>query len=250
MSKARKLTDDEFMRDWSDIWRKVLGRDELRFFLALGEPFDKPDWVQTALPNSFIVLSAPLDQGWPQGYPEKLKIGHDFEPLLKALQERGTSEVIVSCITGNAIWDKNDAERGFTQYGAFEPSMDGLDAMRGMDFLDYHSLCFSREADWGLVGTMDKCSILAATPEFMERFFHHAGGKDVVRLRFYWYDDCYDWGMADDSDAQIIETLYGIAGWPLPEYTKWKHGPYDEDKRDIDIERPAWTREFQDKETT
>lgn len=211
----RILSEDEYTARWEPIRRRIFVEKP---GAAYDFPFLEHSWEVVAIPDYPVYGCAPRswlnygDRGIPQNYDE-------FECLFATLRERGVKEMIVRAYWGGepsaAIHPYRRAVRHALSNGA----------VGTLPPVSY----FSAEGDWGLQTFWEEVSVLAGTPDFMECFYRHAGGREAKKQRFIEYDISAAWALAHyqsgatEADGYPYndkprKAFYDMIGWDMPAY--------------------------------
>lgn len=225
MNFYRRLTNAEFSAKWEEVRQRVFIDRPFKEYFEY--PFRDRTWEVAPLANYPTRPLSPLSWIDYDGTPE---VFDEYEPLWQTLRERGVERILVSFTAGtNERWANTACSY------EVEPDRRAFDSLLGDDFfsVNSHPPYFSAEADWGLQTFVEEVSLLGGTPEFMQVFYRHAGGRDNVRKRFIEYDIGGAWSL---SHYQIVpkdlpvnsgtypfddaprKTFYDMVGWEMPAY--------------------------------
>lgn len=212
---VERLPQSEYLSRWEPVRQRVFAGQPDGTFIF---PFIQRSWEVVPIPNHPTSGNSPAS--W---LPRRVApaVVDEYAPLFRFLQGRGTRTIIV--------WSANSP--AFTLC----PTRDEVDLLlRTEDFCDVcHPSYFSVEADWGLQTFWEEVSVLGGTPEFMENFYHYAGGRDAVRQRFMDYDVGRAWALShlqvSPTDLPVgpdgypfndapRKSFYDMIGWEMPAY--------------------------------
>jgi hypothetical protein len=230
----RRLSYAEFQSRWEPVRRQVFINETSSTFVF---PFRHRSWEVLPIPNYPTSLFGPLS--W-LDYNGKCDVYDEFEPLFATLRERGVEKMVL-CPAEQQLTPESvatgDPARYEYYYAPFEvsPTGEGISAILRDDGFseNTHPSYFSAEADWGLQTFWDGVSVLAGTPDFMNCFYRHAGGRDTVRQRFIDYDVGGAWYFSQfegagksrpyDPDEYPFDDaprkeFYDMIGWEMPAY--------------------------------
>ena len=211
MPVPRLLSKEEFDRDWLAIGRRVVGCDGFGGWqVPAVSPFAHTEWQVVLMEDSPISPGSVIQEFWdgcPEtSYPTALKLEHVYEPLMRTLRDRGTTEI---CLVDETLsYDQRP-------HPLVIPPIESDLGFASKEFSWARPcLVIDRSADWGLACYYDRFSLLGGTAEFMKGFFANAGGERAVQLRFYWFADT-------DAEPLPVE-IFEICGWEPPEYSRFR----------------------------
>lgn len=216
MSKSpyKRLSLDDLGSRWMPVFQRIFIENVTGYYTL---PFRDSSWELAPIPYDPTNLGSPVH--W-SDYEQEEYSYYEFQPLLDALVERGTNLVCIMDTMGDNHFE-------------IKPSVTALKAaMKDPDFPPIRiQSYFSAEADWGLQTFWEEVSLLGGTPEFMESFYRHAGGREAVRQRFIDYDVGCAWALAHYPRSDLPcepdeypyndgprEDFYNMIGWEMPAY--------------------------------
>jgi hypothetical protein len=230
----RRLTYADFKTRWEPVRRRIFVEEPSSYFVF---PFLDPSWEVLPIPNDPTRLPSP--ESWLE-YCTDTDVHDEYEPLFATLRERGVDTMILwpvdQWLTAESYATGDPSKYEQTVF-PFEvsPTREAMDAVlmdKGFD-ANQHPSYFSAEADWGLQTFWEEVSVLAGTPDFMNCFYRHAGGRDTVRQRFIDYDVGAAWAFAHfprtdkgrpyepdeyPYDDAPRKEFYDMIGWDMPAY--------------------------------
>ncbi|MBC7951816.1 MAG: hypothetical protein H7Z12_08385 [Rhodospirillaceae bacterium] len=194
------MTYADYKARWEPVRRRIFVEKPSPYFVF---PFLDPAWEVLPIPNDPTRLPSPESWLNYEGAPD---VHDEYAPLFATLRERGVDRMMlwpVDRFVTSESYATGDPSKYVPIVFPFEvsPTREAMAAVlrdKGFD-ANSHPSYFSAKADWGLQTFWEEVSILAGTPDFMECFYRHAGGRDTVRQRFIDYDVGGAWAFAHHS---------------------------------------------------
>ncbi len=211
---VKRLQQSEYLH-WEPVRQRIFaGRPDGTFVF----PFTLRSWEVVPIPNHPTSRKSPASWLDYDGTPA---VFDEYAPLFRFLHGRGTRSIVA--------WSPDSP--AFT----LSPTRAEISELLWTDgFCDVcHPSYFSAEADWGLQTFWEEVSVLGGTPDFMDGFYRHAGGRDTVRQRFIDYDVGCAWALSHYQispenlpvpaggypfDDAPRKSFYDMIGWEMPAY--------------------------------